>query len=65
MARTLLGAPRKVPTKNAQCAKIGNVLYTSGVPFNWDTGEIVGNRPNKQWKTLKRPWRLAAHRWTI
>jgi 2-iminobutanoate/2-iminopropanoate deaminase len=42
MARTLLGAPRKVPTKNAQCAKIGNVLYTSGVPFNWDTGEIVG-----------------------
>ncbi len=42
MSRTLLGAPRKHPTKNAQCVKIGNVLYTSGVPFNWDTGEIVG-----------------------
>jgi 2-iminobutanoate/2-iminopropanoate deaminase len=42
MGRTLLGAPRKHPTKNAQCVKIGNVLYTSGVPFNWDTGEIVG-----------------------
>ena len=42
MGRTILGAPRKHPTKNAQCVKIGNVLYTSGVPFNWDTGEIVG-----------------------
>ena len=42
MSRTLLGAPRKHPSKNAQCVKIGNVLYTSGVPFNWDTGKIVG-----------------------
>ncbi len=48
MARTILGAPRKVPTKNAQCVKIGNVLYTSGVPFNWDTGEIVGKNSIKE-----------------
>lgn len=41
MSRTILGAPRKHPTKNAQCVKIGNVLYTSGVPFNWDTGEMI------------------------
>ena len=48
MARILLGAPRKVPTKNAQCVRVGNVLYTSGVPFNWDTGEIVGKGSIKE-----------------
>lgn len=50
MGRTLLGAPRKKPTKNAQAVKVGNVIYTSGVPFNWDTGEIVGNTIKDQTK---------------
>lgn len=54
MGRTLLGAPRKKATKNAQAVKIGNVIYTSGVPFNWDTGEIVGNTIKDQTKqTMK------------
>lgn len=50
MGRTLLGAPRKKPSKNAQAVKVGNVFYTSGVPFNWDTGEIVGNTIQEQTK---------------
>jgi len=50
MGRTLLGAPRKKATKNAQAVKVGNVIYTSGVPFNWDTGEIVGNTIKDQTK---------------
>ena len=54
MGRTLLGAPRKKRTKNAQAVKVGNVIYTSGVPFNWDTGEIVGNTIKDQTKqTMK------------
>jgi len=50
MGRTLLGAPRKVPTKNAQCVKVGQVLYTSGVPFDWNTGKIVGKTIQEQTK---------------
>ena len=50
MGRNILGAPRKVPTKNAQCVKVGDVLYTSGVPFDWDTGTIVGQTIQEQTK---------------
>lgn len=50
MGRTILGAPRKKPSKNAQAVKVGNVIYASGVPFNWDTGEIVGNTIQEQTK---------------
>jgi 2-iminobutanoate/2-iminopropanoate deaminase len=50
MGRTILGAPRKKPVKNAQAVKVGEVIYTSGTPFNWDTGEIVGNTIQEQTK---------------
>lgn len=36
MGRTILGAPRKKPARNAQAVKVGNVIYTTGVPFDWD-----------------------------
>jgi 2-iminobutanoate/2-iminopropanoate deaminase len=50
MGRTILGAPRKKPSKNAQAVKVGNVIYTVGVPLNWDTGEVVGNTIQEQTK---------------
>lgn len=48
MGRTILGAPRKKPSKNAQAVKVGDVIYTSGTPFNWNTGELVGNSIQEQ-----------------
>ena len=48
MGRTLLGAPRKKPSKNAQAVRVADVIYTSGTPFNWDTGEIVGSTIQEQ-----------------
>jgi 2-iminobutanoate/2-iminopropanoate deaminase len=50
MGRTILGAPRKKPSKNAQAVKVENVIYTVGVPLNWDTGEVVGNTIQEQTK---------------
>ena len=50
MGRTLVGAPRKKPVKNAQAVRVGNILFTSGVPFNWDTGDIVGKTIQEQTK---------------
>jgi 2-iminobutanoate/2-iminopropanoate deaminase len=50
MGRTILGAPRKKPTKNAQAVKIGNLIYTQGIPMNFDTGELVGTTIQEQTK---------------
>ncbi len=50
MARTILGAARKKPTKNAQAVKIGNIIYTQGIPMNFDTGEVVGKTIQEQTK---------------
>jgi 2-iminobutanoate/2-iminopropanoate deaminase len=50
MGRTILGAPRKKPSRNAQAVKVGNVIYTAGVAFNWDTGEVVGKTIQEQTK---------------
>lgn len=50
MGRTILGAPRKKPSKNAQAVKSGDIIYTSGTPFNWDTGELVGKTVQEQTK---------------
>ena len=38
----ILGAPRKKPSKNAQATRAGDLIFTVGAPFNWDTGEVVG-----------------------
>ena len=43
MGRVILGAPRKRPSRNAQATRAGELIFTVGSPFNWDTGEIVGN----------------------
>jgi 2-iminobutanoate/2-iminopropanoate deaminase len=48
MGRNILGAPRKKPTKNAQAVKFGNIIYTQGIPMNFDTGEVVGNTIQEQ-----------------
>lgn len=50
MARKILGAPRKKPTKNAQAVQVGNLIFTSGVPFDWNTGEVVGKTIQEQTK---------------
>ncbi len=50
MGRTILGAPRKKTSKNAQAVKVGDVIYTSGTPFDWNTMEIVGNTIQEQTK---------------
>lgn len=50
MTRKILGAPRKKPTKNAQAVKTGNILYTQGIPRNFDTGEVVGKTIQEQTK---------------
>ena len=50
MGRTLVGVLRKKPVKNAQAVRVGNILFTSGVPFNWDTGDIVGKTIQEQTK---------------
>ncbi|UCF92877.1 MAG: RidA family protein [Desulfobacterales bacterium] len=48
MARRILGAPRKKPTKNAQAVRIDNIIYTQGIPVNFDTGEVVGTTVQEQ-----------------
>jgi len=48
MGRTILGAPRKKPSRNAQAVKVGDVIYTSGTPFDWNTMEIVGDTIQEQ-----------------
>jgi 2-iminobutanoate/2-iminopropanoate deaminase len=48
MGRTILGAPRKKPSKNAQAVKVGDAIFTSGTPFDWNTGEIIGNTIQEQ-----------------
>ena len=50
MARNILGAPRKKPTKNAQAVKMGNIIYTQGIPMSFDTGEVVGKTIQEQTK---------------
>ncbi len=50
MGRTILGAPRKKPTKNSQAVKVGNIIYTQGIPLNFDTGEVVGSTIQEQTK---------------
>lgn len=50
MGRIVLGAPRKKPTKNSQAIRIGELIFTTGAPFNWDTGEIVGDTIQEQTK---------------
>jgi 2-iminobutanoate/2-iminopropanoate deaminase len=50
MGRVIIGAPRRKPTKNAQATRVGNLLFTVGSPFNWDTGEIVGETVEEQTK---------------
>jgi len=50
MSRNILGVPRKKPSKNAQAVKIGNIIYTQGIPMNFDTGEIVGKTIQEQTK---------------
>jgi len=50
MTRKSLGAPRKKPTKNAQAVKTGNIIYTQGIPMNFDTGEVVGKTIQEQTK---------------
>jgi len=50
MGRTILGAPRKKSSKNAQAVKVGDVIYTSGTPFDWNTMEIVGTTIQEQTK---------------
>jgi reactive intermediate/imine deaminase len=50
MTRKILGAPRKKPTKNAQAVKTGNIIYTQGIPMNFDTGEVVGKTIQEQTK---------------
>ena len=50
MTRVILGAPRKKPTKNAQAVKNGNIIYTQGIPMNFDTGEVVGTTIQEQTK---------------
>ncbi len=50
MGRIVLGAPRKKPTRNAQAVRVGDIIFTSGVSFNWDTGEVVGNTIQEQTK---------------
>ena len=52
MARNILGVPRKKPTKNAQAVKIGNIIYTQGIPMNFDTGEVVGKTIQEQTKQV-------------
>ena len=43
MGRVILGAPRKKPSRNAQATRVGDLIFTVGSPFNWDTEAIVGN----------------------
>ena len=50
MTRIILGTPRKKPTKNAQAVKNGNIIYTQGIPMNFDTGEVVGTTIQEQTK---------------
>lgn len=50
MGRTILGAPRKKSSKNAQAVRVGDVIYTSGTPFDWNTMEIFGNTIQEQTK---------------
>ncbi|RJQ58455.1 MAG: RidA family protein [Desulfobacteraceae bacterium] len=50
MGRKIVGAPRKKPTKNAQAVRIGNLIYTQGIPVNFDTGEVVGKSIREQTK---------------
>lgn len=48
MGRKIMGAPRKKPTKNAQAVRSGNIIYTQGIPVNFDTGEVVGKTIQEQ-----------------
>jgi len=48
MGRVILGAPRKKGTRNAQATRVGELIFTVGSPFNWDTGEIAGENIQEQ-----------------
>ena len=48
MGRVILGAPRKKAGRNAQATRVAQLIFTVGAPFNWDTGEIVGDTIEEQ-----------------
>ncbi len=48
MARIVLGAPRKKQGKNAQAVRVGNLIFTVGSPFDWETGAIPGKDIREQ-----------------
>jgi len=50
MGRIVCGAPRKKPLRNAQAVRVGNIIFTSGVALDWDTGEFVGDSIEEQTK---------------
>ena len=48
MGRIVLGAPRKKTSKNAQAVRVGDLIFTVGSPFNWETGDIAGENIQEQ-----------------